>query len=224
MIASIVLITSVSGSSVPVDRMTIARDVSRLAISRSSISVGLPDRQTTVVLPGAAEATADLVVHLALVAVGQDDDRALRPWFSFAMTSSETIVKISCDQPRMTVWPGLDDPRATLAQLRELALQAGVDDADQGADDEDPEERDGQHPEQEAERCRSRRPSSPGRASASGCSTAGPTSGSAVDVAAVGIARGTRATRVIAMMPIAATTNSPAIRAIVPRAMKLSKS
>ncbi len=29
----------------------------------------------------------------------------LRPWFSFAVTSSDTIVKISWDQPRMTVWP-----------------------------------------------------------------------------------------------------------------------
>ena len=61
-------------------------------------------------------------------------------------------MKISCDQPRMTVCPGLDHTRAALAQLRELALESRVDDADQRADEEDAEEGHGQHPEQEPER------------------------------------------------------------------------
>jgi hypothetical protein len=47
---------------------------------------------------------------------------------------------------------GLDHPGATLAQGRELALEPGVDDADECADDEDAEEGDRQHPDEEAER------------------------------------------------------------------------
>ena len=50
-------------------------------------------------------------------------------------------MKTCGDQPRMTVWSRLDDARAALAQVVELALDAGVEDADEGGDDEDAAER-----------------------------------------------------------------------------------
>ena len=46
-------------------------------------------------------------------------------------TSSATIVKICGDQPRITVWSVLDDQRAALAQLVELASMPVVMHADQ---------------------------------------------------------------------------------------------
>ena len=61
-------------------------------------------------------------------------------------------MKISCDQPRMTVWPDSTTRERPLRMRASLPFETGVDDADERADDEDPEQRDGEHPEQEAER------------------------------------------------------------------------
>ena len=93
----------------------------------------------------------DLVLHLDLVAVGQDDDA--RPPLVLVGRDDLGDHRVDLLRPaedhRVLA---LDDPRAALAQLRQLALEAGVEDADQGADDEDPAEGDDEHREQEAGR------------------------------------------------------------------------
>ena len=66
---------------------------------------------------------------------------AARLRLRLASTSSETTVKTWSDQPRITVWSRLDDRRAALAQLLQLAVQAAGEQTDQGADDEDAAER-----------------------------------------------------------------------------------
>ena len=111
---------------------------------------------------------------------------------------------------------GLEDPRATLAQLVELALEAGVDDADQRADDEDAAQGHRQHRDARTRRAHRRRPSCPGRACAAGCATARSRQGPVVPTEHADDERP-------GSTPIAATTNRPRISAIVPRAMKLSK-
>ena len=63
--------SSPSGASTMIDAASCG-----LTISRSSRSIGLPVRQTTW-SPGRAHLGADLVLHLDLVLVGEDDDARL---------------------------------------------------------------------------------------------------------------------------------------------------
>ena len=101
--------------------------------------------------PGVRQAGPDVVVHVALVSVREDDDRTpgLVDVGRDELRDDGVDLLRPAEDDRVA---GLDDTRAALAQRGELALEAGVDDADEGADDEDPEQGDGQHPEQEPER------------------------------------------------------------------------
>jgi hypothetical protein len=98
------------------------------------------------------EAGPDLVVHRDLVPVRQHDDGGpvgkVRVRRHELREDREDLLRPAEDDRVVR----LHDPRATLAQLVELALEAGVDHTDQGADDEDPAERDGQHPDEKAGR------------------------------------------------------------------------
>ena len=164
---------------------------------------------------GVRQARPDVVVHLDLVAVGQDDDGALR----LVRVGRHQLGDDREDLLRPAEDDGvsaLDDARAALAQLGELALEPGVDDADERADDEDADQGDGEHPDAGSRTTPRRRPSCPGRASASGCSRAGPRGDASV--------RKRTATTIVTMTtPMAAMTKRPRMRAMVPRAMKLSK-
>ena len=74
---------------------------------------------------------------------------------SLAMVSSEMMSKIEADQLRMMVWSFSSTSRAALAQLVELALDAGREHADQRRDDEDAAQRHQQHDERGSpSRCR----------------------------------------------------------------------
>ena len=75
-----------------------------------------------------------------------------RRWFALASTSSERIVKICGDQPRMTVWPCSMTRERPLRSSSELRLDAARQDADQDGDDEDAAQRDREHRQQETER------------------------------------------------------------------------
>ncbi len=90
----------------------------------------------------------DLVLHLDLVAVGEDDDRAarlVRVGLDDLGDHGEDLLRPAEDHGVVA----LDHPRAALAQLGQLALEARVEDADEGADDEDAAEGDPEHREQE---------------------------------------------------------------------------
>ena len=91
----------------------------------------------------------DLVVHLNLVAVREDDDApaALVDIRTDELGEDREYLLIPAEDDRVL---GLDDPRATLPELRETALDARVDDADEGADHEQPAEGDEEHRAEEA--------------------------------------------------------------------------
>ena len=102
-------------------------------------------------LAGLAEARPDVVVHVALVAVGEDHDgglRQVRVRRDQLRDDREDLLRPAEDDGVAR----LDDARTALAQRGELALEPGVDDADERADDEDPEQGDREHPDEESER------------------------------------------------------------------------
>ena len=87
------------------------------------MSAGLPERQTTRVRPGVADPLADLVLHLDLVAVGQDHDR--RP--PLVVVGHHQLGDDREDPRRPAEDDGvaaLEHPGTPLAQLVQLGLDA----------------------------------------------------------------------------------------------------
>ena len=103
-IASIALITSASGSLSSGARMTIEREVPRLASARSPWSIGSPVRQTIRVRP-VDPTLSRISSSITTLSFGARTTMHARGRLAFAWTSSEMTVKICCDQPRITVWP-----------------------------------------------------------------------------------------------------------------------
>ena len=91
---------------------------------------------------------ADHVVHLDLVAVGEDDSRGPLA----ALVGDLQLREDGEDRVRPAEDQGvflLEDHRATLAHLFDPRVEAGGDDADQGADHEEAAEGDEEHHDQE---------------------------------------------------------------------------
>ena len=97
---------------------------------------------------GARELGLDVVLHLDLVAVGQDDDaRIFLVGIGNDQLADDRIDFARPAEDQRVVL--LDDARTALAQLGQSRLQAGSDGADQDADEEDAG--DGDHQHQQAE-------------------------------------------------------------------------
>ncbi len=96
--------TSMSASSASGGRTMTDLAVSRLTMARSAGSTGLPVRQTMRVWP-VAPTCASISSSISTLSRSASTTIELRRWLAEATTSSETIVKIWADQPRITVWP-----------------------------------------------------------------------------------------------------------------------
>ena len=121
------------------------------AISRSSMSIGSPERQTIEVRPVFGR-RARISSSISPLSRSARMTIALRLTFALATTSSETTVKISCDQPRMTVCPDSTTRERPLRSSASLPSSPVLMMPISALMMKMPNEGDGQHPEQEPER------------------------------------------------------------------------